>query len=76
MIDLEIEARDICRFWAKKIGVGFHLDTAASDYSPPLPKTMQRALHVDLRRLWEIGELTGLDLYAVALIAMETEGVI
>lgn len=76
MYELEYEARNICLFWVKKLGIGFHLDTPASAYSPPLPKKVQRELHVDLRRLWEIGELTGIDLYDVALNAMEERGVI
>ena len=76
MYELEFEAQNICRHWVKKIGVGFNLDTAPSDYSPPLPVRVRRSLHVDLRRLSEIGAITGIDLYAVALNAMEAEGVI
>jgi hypothetical protein len=71
LYELEAEAQDICQHWVRKIGIGFHIDTPASDYSPPLPINDRRALHADLRRLWQIGELTGLDMYGIALDAME-----
>jgi hypothetical protein len=74
--ELEAEAQDICRHWVKKIGIGFHIDTPASDYSPPLPINDRRALHVDLRRLSEISDITGLDIYGVALSEMENAGLV
>jgi hypothetical protein len=71
LYELELEAREICRFWVKNFGIGFHLDTRPSEYSPSLSKNIQKELHIDLRRLHTISDLTGLDMYAIVLDAMK-----
>lgn len=69
LYELESEAQAICDYWARKIGLGFHLDIPASDYNPPIKDA--RRYHVDMRRLNQICAIGGLDPYEFGVNALE-----
>jgi hypothetical protein len=47
----ESEARAICAKWSKAIGLGWHLDTPASDYEPALAIDIRDDYDADMARL-------------------------
>ena len=65
------EAYDICRKWVDEIGIGFHPDNLAFDYSPPMPHEKQIEYTLDMMLLFLMQDEYKIDPYEIGLEAME-----
>ena len=75
-MDIELEMRDISRKWVAIIGVGYHPDTPANDYSPALTKDQQREYSFDMRKLRRMERVCGMCVYEAGLNAMADAGLV
>jgi len=60
-----MNARDICDRWVARIGHGFHPDTRACEYDPPLPPAWREEYDRDMDALLAVGVVR----YAAAIAA-------
>jgi len=75
-MDIELEMRDISRKWVALFGIGYHPDTAAGDYSPPLTPAQQTEYAFDMRKMRRMSAICGLCYYQSGLDAMAEAGLI
>jgi hypothetical protein len=62
---------EICRRWARKLGLGFHPDTSGANYSPAMSDAQIRTYDAEMRSLFKWAA----DPYAIAIEAWRAEGV-
>lgn len=65
------EAIKICRKWVSKMGLGFHPDTLAMHYDPPMNYEDQMEYTLDMMMLFMMQDEDGIDPYEVGIEAME-----